>query len=186
MKRSALYSLHRRAGATFAEYAAWELPAFFVSPDQEAAQIRKSAALTDMSHLSKFDLTSEPEQKSWRLDAKHFLIMSALPLSPPAGAIDVTSVYSALRLSGPRSRDVLGKLTSLNISQAALPNLGCAQASLAHVPGVFLREDIGSVPAFYLLVTREYAESVWEAILHAGHEFQLWPGGLEALRSVQN
>ena len=28
---------------------------------------------------------------------------------------------------------------------------------------------------------RELAESVWEAILHAGHEFQIVPFGLRAL-----
>ncbi len=184
MKLSALHSVHSNSGATFGEYSGWELPAYFVSPEQEAAQIRRSVGLADLSHLRKFDLRSKPEQKSWRLAPKHFLVLDETSNSIPPDSIDVSSVYAALRLVGPNSREVLTKLSSLNVSSPALPNLGCAQASLAHVPGIFLREDIGAVLAFYLLITREYAESVWKAILHAGHEFGLCPSGLEALHSL--
>lgn len=186
MKRSALYSLHRRAGATFAEYSGWELPAFFVSPELEAVQLRRSAGLADISHSAKFDLRSHPGLEAWHLGAKHYLIVGEPMLAPPTGAIDLTSVYATLRLVGPESRNVLGKLTSLNLSEKALPNLNCAQASLAHVPGIFLRQDIGSIPAFHLLITRDYAESIWEAILDAGHQFHLCPCGLETFRWLQN
>jgi len=190
MKRSALYSLHRRAGASFAEYSGWELPAFFTSPERDAALVRESAGLADASHSPKFDLQSEtvlesgPRRKSWRLGRNHYLVVGKQG-DPPPGGIDVTSVYAALRLVGPKSREVLSKLTSLNSSDAGLPNLGCAQASLAHVPAIFLRQEIGEMPGFYLLITRDYAESVWEAILQAGHEFHLAPIGMEALLSLQ-
>jgi heterotetrameric sarcosine oxidase gamma subunit len=184
MKRSALHSVHSNAGATFGEYSGWELPAYFFSPQQEAAQVRESAGLSDLSYLSKFDLRSKPEQESWRLAPSHYLVLDDGSNPAPPEGIDVSSVYAAFRLVGPNSREVLTKLSSLNVSAAALPNLGCAQASLAHIPGIFLREDIGAILAFYLLVTREYAESAWKAILHAGHAFGLCPCGLEALHSL--
>jgi glycine cleavage system aminomethyltransferase T len=185
MKRSALYTLHRRAGATFADYSGWELPAFFVSSEQEARQIRETAGLADMSHLSKSDFIREPQQPSWGLGANHYLSMTGPSPDTSSSGIDVTSVYAALRLVGPKARDVMGKLTSLNLSEAVLSDKRSAQASLAHVPAIFLREDIGPLPAFYLLITRDYAESVWEAILHAGYEFNLCRSGLESLRSLQ-
>jgi glycine cleavage system aminomethyltransferase T len=184
MKRSALYSEHRNAGAIFGEYCGWELPAYFVSPEQEAAQICKSVGLSDLSYLSKFDLRAKSEQKSWCLGARHYLILGETANPVTTEAIDVTSVYAVLRLAGPSSREVLGKLSSLNVSDSALPNFGCAQASLAHIPGIFLREDIGTIPAFHLLITRDYAESAWKSILHAGHEFRLCPSGVEALHSL--
>jgi glycine cleavage system aminomethyltransferase T len=74
---------------------------------------------------------------------------------------------------------VLRKLTSLNVT--TLGNLACGQASVAHVHGKVLRDDIGDIPAFHILVSREYGESVWDAILHAGHEFHMTPFGLKAL-----
>jgi glycine cleavage system aminomethyltransferase T len=62
-----------------------------------------------------------------------------------------------------------------------MENLACGQTSLAHVHSIVLRDDLQGVPAFHILVSREYGESVWESILHAGHEFQLAPFGLKAL-----
>ena len=186
MKRSALYSEHSSAGATFAQYAGWELPAYFVSPEHEAAQIRKNVGLADLSYLSKFDMKHKPEQPSWCLGARHHLILGEPSNPVTAEAINVTSVYADFRLVGPRSREVLRKLTSLNVSDTALSNFGCAQASLAHIPGIFLREDMGAIPAFHLLITRDYAVSAWKAILHAGHEFGLCLSGLEALHSLSN
>jgi glycine cleavage system aminomethyltransferase T len=186
MKRSALFYLHQRAGARFVEHQGWELPASFLPSEKEAEQVRKSVGLADLSHLLKFDLRKQPQQRGWRLGANHYLMMGEPPLDPPPGAIDVSSVYTSFRLAGPRSSDVLSKLTSLNVSVVALPNLSCAQASLAHAHTIVLHEDIGSLPAFHLLVSREYGEAVWESIVHAGHEFHLYPFGLQALAQLHN
>jgi len=186
MKRSGLFYFHQRQGANFMEYRGWELPAFFSSPEQEAALVRENVGLADQSHLLKFDLQKEPELNGWRLGANHYLMIAEPPLDRPPGAIDISSVYACFLLAGPRSRDVLSKLTSLNISNAALLNLSCAQTSLAHAHAILMRDDIASILAFYLLVSRDYAESVWESMIHAGREFHLRPFGLMALRSLRN
>src|SRR6516162_10939651 len=184
MKRSALFHLHRRCGASFIEHHGWELPAFFLNADEEAAAVRKTVGLADLSYCSKLDLQKAPENSGWWLGANHYWMIAEPPLDPPPGAIDITSVYTSLCLAGPRSRDVLNKVTSLNVSDVALPNLRGAQTSLADTYTVVLREDIGSISAFHLLVSREYGESVWETIVHAGHEFHLCPFGLTALKSL--
>jgi glycine cleavage system aminomethyltransferase T len=185
MKRSSLFHLHRRAGARFVEHQSWEVPAFFVDPEQEAAAVRKTVGLADLSYLSKFDLQKEPQANGWWLGANHYWMIAEPALDPPSGAIDISSVYTSLRLAGAKSRDVLSKVTSLNISDFVLPHLRGAQASVAHTHAVVLREDIGPIPAFHLLVSREYGESVWETIVHAGHEFHLCPFGLMALKSLE-
>jgi glycine cleavage system aminomethyltransferase T len=186
MKRSSLFYLHQRAGAKFAERHGWEMPGSFTSPEWEEPQVREHVGLTDLSYRTKFDTQTEPAQSFWRLGRNHYLVVGEPPINPPSGATDVTSVYADLFLAGPRSKDVFAKLTSLNVSDARLPNLSCAQANLAHVHTIVLREDIGSIPGFHLLVSREYGESVWEAIIHAGHEFHLQPFGLEALGLLRN
>lgn len=181
-KHSALFHLHQRTGARFVEHQGWELPAAFLEHEQEAAEVRRSVGIADLSHFLKFDLRKQPTEKGWRLGANHYLMMAEPPLDPPAGAIDVSSVYASFRLAGPQSRSVLGKLTSLNVSEVAFPNLSAAQASVAHAHAIVLREDIRSIPAFHLLVNRDYGEAVWESIVHAGHEFHLCPFGLAALQ----
>src|ERR1700746_1624475 len=158
MRLSALFYWHQQQGATFTQHQGWELPAYFLPVEQESAAVRKNAGLIDVSYLRKFDLQHEPHQKSWRLGAKHYFIIGDSPLNPPGPAIDVTSVYGCFRLIGPRSRDILSKLTSLNVSDVALANLSCGQASLAHTHTIVMREDIKSIPAFHLLVSRECGE----------------------------
>jgi len=186
MKRSSLFYLHRRAGAQFAERHGWEMPLSFTSPESEELQVRERVGLTDLSWRAKFDSKTEPPRPFWLLGKNHYLVVGEPPLDPLSGATDVTSVYADLFLAGPWSKAVLGKLTSLNVSDARLPNLSCAQANLAHVHTIVLHEDIGLVPGFHLLVSREYGESVWEAIVHAGHEFHLQAFGLGALERLRN
>lgn len=137
---------------------------------------------------------------SWRLAPLHMLVTSDpsareavmgslrqlgvagsdLSLPTPVYVTDVTSGYTQFLLAGPRSRDILSKLTSLNLSDGSLPDLACGQSRLAHVRTIVLRKDISGMPAYHLLVSREYGESVWESVLHAGQEFNLAPFGLQA------
>jgi heterotetrameric sarcosine oxidase gamma subunit len=108
---------------------------------------------------------------------------AGLNLAPPIRWTDVTSVYAALLLAGPRSREILAKLTSLNVSDSSLPDGACAQSGLSHVHAVVLRQDIGGLPAFIVMVGRECAEFVWDSIMHAGHEYEMTAFGV-ACRSL--
>ncbi len=188
LRQSPLFHKHEQAGASFADHHGWRIPAYFTFAQQEAEQLSKSVAVSDVSWMMKLDLKGQPPNDiaatAWSLGPQHFLITGppnnpAMPIAPPASVTDVTSVYAQFLLAGPRSVDVLRKLTSLNAT--TLPKLVCGQASVAHVPGRVLREDIGTIPGFHILVSREYGESVWDAILHAGHEFHIAPFGLKAL-----
>jgi glycine cleavage system aminomethyltransferase T len=185
MKRSALYHRHQRSRANFADYHGWLLPASFSTAEAEATQAAESAGLADLSYRSKFETCSQPPHSWWRLAEGRYLLTGEPGIEPPPDAIDLTSVYTNLLLAGPRSRDVLGKLTSLNTSPERLPNNSCAEASVGHVHTIVLREDLPGVPAYHLLVTRDYAESFWEALMHAGHEFALTPMGLQALERMR-
>ena len=185
MKRSALFHLHRRMGARFGEYAGWELPESFTTPGLEVSHARIRAALADVSFRAKFETARPSDRHSWRLRDDRHLTVGDPPLEPPPDSVDVTSVYTNLLLAGTRSRDVLAKLTSLNTSEDRLPNLACAQANVAHVHTIVLREDLRNAPAYHLLVTRDYAESFWEALMHAGHEFSMQPFGMKALKELR-
>lgn len=209
IKQTALFNRHRQHGASWIEHHGWQVPACFVTVEGEAACVRRGAGLADLSWMLKFDLKgyglkSLPALGNralpWVLAPLHFLLTCdpsdreavteslqhfpvagrALSLPPPIYVTEVTSVYAQFMLAGPRCRDILSKLTSLNLSESSLPDLSCGQSSVAHVHTIILREDLGDIPAYHLLVSREYGESVWEFILHAGHEFQLTPFGLQA------
>jgi glycine cleavage system aminomethyltransferase T len=206
IRQTPLYHKLEQSGASLVEHHGWRVPAYFTFAQKEAENLTNHAALSDVSWMVKLDLKGYglktplrlKDAREWYLGREHYLAtclpdaeqsvleqiqaVSApqdLQLPPPVYVTAVTSVYAQFLLAGPQSRNVLRKLTSLNA--ATLENLGCGQASVAHVPGIILREDLAEIPAYHLLVSREYGESVWDAILHAGHEFHLAPCGLKAL-----
>ncbi len=209
IKQTALFNRHRQSGASWIEHHGWQVPASFSQPEDEAARVRESVGLADLSWMLKFDVKGYGLKHtlalgegafSWVLGPLHALVTcnpsrrpavmdrlqrlqtagADLSLPPPVYVTDVTSVYAQFLLAGPRCRQVLGKLTSLNLSETTLPDLTCGQSSLAHVHAIVLRQDLEGIPAYQLLVSREYGESVWDSVLHAGHEFHLAPFGLQA------
>ena len=190
--------MHREAGARFAVHHGWDVPESFAGAAREGPVVR-DAELADVSWIAKWDvkgfqgLPPTGQASWWHLGAGHYLVTcdpgdregALAGMAPPACCTDVTSVYAALLLAGYRSREVLRKLTSLNVSDLALPHGGCGQTSLAHVHAAVLRRDLDGLPAFMVLVSREYAESVWEALMHAGREFNIEPFGLQALGELK-
>ena len=209
IKQTALFNRHRQSGASWIEHHGWQVPAYFSKPEDEAARVRESVGLADVSWMLKFDVTGYGLKHalalgqgafSWALGPLHALVTCSpsarpeimdrfrrlqtagadLSLPPSVYVTEVTSVYAQFLLAGPRCRQVLRKLTSLNLSEASLPDLACGQSSLAHVHAIILRHDLNGIPAYQLLVSREYGESVWESVLHAGYEFHLEPFGLQA------
>lgn len=203
VKRTALWRKHLSLAASMTDHHGWEVAEVFTSTDEEAGRVRESVGLADLSWLGKFDLKGESEnlksqiqitKSVWWLAKGHWLVMcepqsvdrtceeleGLVADSDCLHLTDVTSVYTALLMAGPKSRDVLGKLTEIDVSAVAMPNSSCAQTGLAHVHAIILREDIGDVLAYRLLTTRDYGEYVWDAVMHAGKDVGIAPFGLGA------
>lgn len=94
---------------------------------------------------------------------------------------DLTSALAALRLAGPRAPELLPRLFPLDLSPPVFPNLAVLQGPFAKVRAVIVRDDLGPLPSYLLLIPRDVAEYLWEAILEAGHEVGLAPVGVAAL-----
>jgi heterotetrameric sarcosine oxidase gamma subunit len=99
-------------------------------------------------------------------------------------ATDMTSAFAAFRLSGPESTQVLKKICPINLDGRSFPSGRCAQASLARVGAVLLRDDIGDLPNYLILVSRDYGEYVWEGVVHAGQKYGMRGYGLSAARRL--
>jgi glycine cleavage system aminomethyltransferase T len=191
-KQSALQNWAEQAGGVLTVHHGWQTPARFQDAQKETQQVTETAGLADVSWTVKLDLKGRGVEtlpalkegvRSWSLGPHHVLVTYAPEVGQavsPADAVfmtDVTSVFAQFLLAGPYARQILAKLTSLNVSESG-------QTTIAHVHATILRQDLGQLPAFHILVARDYGESVWEAILHAGHEFHLVPFGLETLGAL--
>ena len=106
-----------------------------------------------------------PPARLWQLTPGHALITSTHPISyePSSFVTDVSSVYSAVALAGPKAREVLQKLTTLDVRDSAMPVGAARQTRLAHVNATILRDEDG----FLILNTRDVVVHVREALAHA-------------------
>jgi aminomethyltransferase len=56
MKRTPLFSAHRRAGAKMVEFAGWEMPVQYQGVIDEHRAVRRSAGLFDVSHMGEIEV----------------------------------------------------------------------------------------------------------------------------------
>lgn len=100
----------------------------------------------------------------------------------------VTNMVSGtgfISVQGPRSREIIGRLTNADISTGSLPYYSFANTTLAEVPGFLTRTGYSGELGFEFFYPVEYAMHVWESVFAAGQDNGLLPCGLGALRSVR-
>jgi len=98
---------------------------------------------------------------------------------------NVSGSYAAMNLAGPRSREVLKKLTDADLSRDAMPYLAASEIQIAGVPAIVLRIGFVGELGYEIHVPAQFGQHVWEAILEAGREFNIAPFGLEAQRLLR-
>jgi sarcosine oxidase subunit alpha len=95
--------------------------------------------------------------------------------------VNLTDVLAAINLAGPRSRDVLTKLTDADLSNEAFPYMGYRDITLGgKIPARVLRVGFVGELSYELHFPASYGETVWEWLMDAGKEFGIKSFGLEA------
>ena len=95
----------------------------------------------------------------------------------------VTEQWAQYSLAGPKSRQVLERLlqNSLDVSNAALPYMGCAEFNWRGRTARLFRISFSGELAYELAVPARYGDETIRAIMAAGAPFGITPYGLEAL-----
>jgi hypothetical protein len=96
--------------------------------------------------------------------------------------VDVSSAYTILRLAGRRLPALMQELCSADTSARAVADFQIVQAPVVGVRMVIARRDHGEIPGWVLLVGRDDAEFVWDAIVDLGGSYGLRPVGMLAVR----
>jgi sarcosine oxidase subunit alpha len=102
-----------------------------------------------------------------------------------AQVVNVSSAYAAINVAGPRSRELMGRLTDANVSAASLPYLKLVQAQVAGVPATILRIGFVGELSYEVHFPSAFAEGVWDAMLAAGSDLGILPFGLESQRILR-
>ena len=98
---------------------------------------------------------------------------------------DLTGGLASMNLAGPKSREVLSRLTELDLSPDAFRYLAAVQAEVAAVPVLVLRIGFVGELGYELHFPAEYGEYLWEALMTAGREFGIAFFGVEAQRILR-
>ena len=98
---------------------------------------------------------------------------------------DVTSAMAVISVMGPRSRDLLSKITYTDMSHEAFP-FGTSQKIEINYAWVRAsRITYAGELGWELYMPTEYAPSVYDAIISAGEEFDIKPYGYHTLNSLR-
>ena len=103
----------------------------------------------------------------------------------PVQVVNVSSAYAAINVAGPRSRELMGRLTDADMSSQAVPYMQMAQAEVAGVPAMILRLGFVGELSYELHFPSAYAAHVWESLLDAGKDLGVMPFGLESQRILR-
>ena len=106
---------------------------------------------------------------------------------PPAGVAieNLSESWLGFSLSGPRSREILAALTREDVSNAALPFLGCRRMAVGLTDAVVARLSLTGELGFEISVPAAQQRALWGALLNAGRDFGLKPIGMRAQDSLR-
>lgn len=98
---------------------------------------------------------------------------------------NATHQYGAMNLAGPRSREVLQKLTDVDLRQEAFPYLAARTGDVAGVPARLSRVGFVGELGYEIHVPADGAIAVWDALMETGAGVGIRPFGVEAQRLLR-
>ena len=152
-----------------------------------------SHALTPRGGIrSEFTITKLGEQQFYvvsagaaeRYDSDY--LRKKLPADGSVELRNVTTSRGCFVLAGPRSRDVLAKLTDLPLDNTAFPWLTAQTGEVGLATDVhLLRVNFVGALGWELHFPLEYAHHLFDALFEAGKEFGIGMAGMRAMESLR-
>jgi heterotetrameric sarcosine oxidase gamma subunit len=98
---------------------------------------------------------------------------------------DVTSGYAQINVQGPRSRELLAAVTSVDVSDEAFPFRTAAEIDIGFARVLCIRITYLGELGYELYIPAEQALGVYDLLVSAGREVDLRHAGLKALASLR-
>lgn len=99
---------------------------------------------------------------------------------------DVTSMYGAINLLGPKAHAVLSELTDISLSSLNFKAMTCQVMDVGQASGIIaMRLTHAGEDGWMLYVPSEYALHVYDCIMEAGKDYGIRNAGYYALRTLR-
>ena len=227
-RRTAMYHAQLSMGAAMADADGWQLPAHYGDVSREAAWLRETVGVSDVSPIGKVRVVGEDVSRvvatllpqagdlsigsvgeadsplerggkllAARLASNEFMVLTPARVAPPAidamhsapascaYAVDVTSGLCGMAIVGPATHELMSRITEIDTSPRALPDLSCVQSRFADVQGMLLRRDVNGIAMYQFYAGREFGEYLWEVLIETAHEVGGGPVGTQALLGLR-
>jgi len=99
--------------------------------------------------------------------------------------VNLTGALAAVNVAGPQARELLGRLTAIDVSREAFAYLDAQQADVAAVPCLILRIGFVGELGYELHFPSLHGEYLWDTLLERGADLGVKPFGLEAQRILR-
>jgi dimethylglycine dehydrogenase len=164
-----------------------------------ANRIPKKIGRLGLCHLLTLNGGVRSEYTVYRAGPQSFYLVSAgaferhdhdtlQKLLPPDGTVrmqPVTTQYGVLVLAGPRSRDILQKLTDTDLSNANFPWLTGKRISVGHAMADAMRVNFVGELGWELHHPIEMQTTIFDLVMAAGEEYGIRPFGIRAMDSMR-
>ena len=134
-----------------------------------------------------------------RLDQDKFFIVTAgatalrdfdyierhIPEGAHAWLMDVTSSYCMLGVMGPKSRELMQKVTYADLSNEAFPFGTAQEIAVAYATPLAMRMSFAGELGWELYIPTDFAPGVFDALMEAGEELGVKLVGLHAVDSLR-
>jgi sarcosine oxidase subunit alpha len=99
--------------------------------------------------------------------------------------VDLTAGWGAINVAGPRSRELLQRLSSGVLENEAFPYLNHREMTVAGVECRAIRLGFVGELSYELHHPSDRSVELWDALLDAGQDLEIRPHGLDALRLLR-
>jgi glycine cleavage system aminomethyltransferase T len=108
-----------------------------------------------------------------------------IPPDAHACVTNVTSAYSVLNVQGPKSRDLLSRVTNADMSNEAFPFLTLQEIDIGYALVLALRVSYVGELGWELYIPTEFSLHVFDMLVEAGKDVGLVFAGLQALETLR-
>ena len=112
-------------------------------------------------------------------------IKKHIPYDAHAFVTDVTSGYTLLNIQGPKSRELIKKITTADVSKEAFPYMSAQEIDINYALVQAFRVTYEGELGFELYVPTEFSAHVYESVIEAGKDLGLRHAGFQALNSLR-
>jgi sarcosine oxidase subunit alpha len=99
--------------------------------------------------------------------------------------VNVTGALAAVNVAGPRARELLARLTDIDVSNDGIAYLDAKEADVAGVPCLILRIGFVGELGYEVHFPSPYGEYMWDTLLERGADLGIRAFGLEPQRVLR-